>query len=197
MYNRKDSYYKKAKQSGFRSRAAYKIIEINNKYKIIKKGDKVLDAGCAPGGWSQAVSSIVGNKGVIVGIDILDMPPLDISNFHFIKGDLLKNETLDKAKSICHEYDVVISDAAPNTTGNRLTDHVNSLELVTTVFNFTKKVLKSGGNFLFKLFDGEDREDFIKDLRNFFSKVKIIRPDATRKNSFEIYVVCQEFKKDG
>ncbi|BAI79534.1 cell division protein methyltransferase FtsJ [Deferribacter desulfuricans SSM1] len=195
MYKRKDGYYKKAKHEGFRSRAAYKLSEINNKYRIIKKGDKVLDAGCAPGGWSQAAISIVGDKGLVVGIDILDISPIEAKNFYFIKGNLLDKETLKKSAEICKEYDTVISDAAPNTTGNKLTDHVNSLELVSTVFNFAKEVLKPEGNFLFKLFDGEDREDFIKQLRTSFKKVKIIRPDATRKNSFEIYVVCQGFKK--
>lgn len=195
MYKRKDGYYKKAKQEGFRSRAAYKLSEINNKYHLIKKGDKVLDAGCAPGGWSQAAISIVGDKGLVVGIDILDISPIKAKNFYFIKGNLLDKETLKKSSEICKEYDTVISDAAPNTTGNKLTDHVNSLELVSTVFNFAKEVLKPEGNFLFKLFDGEDREDFIKQLRTSFKKVKIIRPDATRKNSFEIYVVCQGFKK--
>ncbi|KAA0258948.1 RlmE family RNA methyltransferase [Deferribacter autotrophicus] len=194
MYKRKDAYYKKAKKEGFKSRAAYKLIEINNKYQLIKKGDVVLDAGCAPGGWSQAVLTIVGKKGLVVGIDILPVEGITFHNFHFIQGNLLDAETLNKVLDISRNFDTVISDAAPNTTGQKITDHVNSLELVKTILSFAEKVLKKGGNFLFKLFDGEDRDEFIKLLKTKFSTIKIIRPDATRKSSFEIYVVCKGYK---
>ncbi|MGA1845575.1 RlmE family RNA methyltransferase [Deferribacter abyssi] len=194
MYKRKDAYYKKAKKEGFKSRAAYKLIEINNKYQLIKKGDVVLDAGCAPGGWSQAVLTIVGNKGLVVGVDILPVEGITFHNFHFIQGNLLDAETLDKVLDISRNFDTVISDAAPNTTGQKITDHVNSLELVKTILSFAEKVLKKGGNFLFKLFDGEDRDEFIKLLKTKFSTIKIIRPDATRKSSFEIYIVCKGYK---
>ncbi|UOD35459.1 RlmE family RNA methyltransferase [Deferribacteraceae bacterium V6Fe1] len=193
MYKRKDGYYKMAKAEGYSSRAAYKLKEINDKYKLIKKGDTVLDAGCAPGGWLQVLSEIVGDSGKIVGVDILDIKNVKGKNIHFIKGDLTEDKTLEEVLTYSGHYHTVVSDAAPNTSGQKIVDHTNSLELVKVIFNFTKKVLVKNGNFLFKLFDGEDRDYFIKELKTYFKNVKILRPDATRKNSFEIYVICQGF----
>jgi len=193
MYKRKDGYYKMAKAEGYSSRAAYKLKEINDKYNLIKKGDTILDAGCAPGGWLQVLSEIVGDKGTIVGVDILDIKNVKRKNIYFVKGDLTIDKTLEEVLSYSNQYHAVVSDAAPNTSGQKIVDHINSLELVKTIFNFSKKVLVKNGNFLFKLFDGEDRDDFIKELKTYFKNVKILRPDATRKNSFEIYVICQGF----
>ncbi|MCX8084028.1 MAG: RlmE family RNA methyltransferase [Calditerrivibrio sp.] len=195
MYIRKDSYYKKAKQEGYRSRASYKLKELNEKYKVIKKGDKVLDVGAAPGGWSQVVLELIGEKGCVVGVDMLDMELITDKRFTFIKGDILDEVTFEKITSITDEFDTVISDVAPNTTGQKFVDHVNSVNLVKTVVSFSKRVLKRDGNLLFKLFDGEEREGLIKGLKSCFADVKIIRPDATRKNSFEIYVICKGFRK--
>jgi 23S rRNA (uridine2552-2'-O)-methyltransferase len=195
MFNRKDAFYKKAKQEGYKSRAAYKLMEINKKYSLIKKGDIVLDAGAAPGGWSQVALDIIGEKGKVVGVDLLELRGIENNNFTFIQGDLTKKDTLDQVLAICDKYDVVISDAAPNTSGQKFVDHANSIEIVKLIFEFAKKVLKNNGNFLFKLFDGEDREKFIKELKQKFSMVKIIKPDSTRKNSFEIYVVCKGMKR--
>jgi 23S rRNA (uridine2552-2'-O)-methyltransferase len=195
MFNRKDAFYKKAKQEGYKSRAAYKLMEINKKYSLIKKGDIVLDAGAAPGGWSQVALEIIGEKGKVVGVDLLELRGIENNNFTFIQGDLTKKDTLDQVLAICDKYDVVISDAAPNTSGQKFVDHANSIEIVKLIFEFAKKVLKNNGNFLFKLFDGEDREKFIKELKQKFSMVKIIKPDSTRKNSFEIYVVCKGMKR--
>lgn len=196
MYNRKDGYYNKAKKEGYASRAAYKLKELNDKYKLIKKNNTVLDAGCAPGGWLKVISEIVGQNGSVIGVDILDVKNITQKNVKFIKGDFSREETLEEVLKYSQKFDTVVSDIAPNTTGQRIVDHTNSLELVKTVFNFSKQVLKTGGDFLFKLFDGEDRELFIAELKKYFNSVKIIRPDATRKNSFEIYVVCTEFKND-
>jgi 23S rRNA (uridine2552-2'-O)-methyltransferase len=195
MYNRKDSYYKKAKKDGYSSRAAYKLKEINGKYSLIKKGDTVLDAGCAPGGWLEVLSEIVGKGGKVVGVDLLDVKNIKAQNISFIKGDLRDTNIIEKILEF-QPFDAVVSDAAPNTTGQKIVDHLNSLELVKTVFDVVKKSLKSGGNFLFKLFDGEDREEFIGELKKYFSSIKIIRPDATRKSSFEIYVILKGFKND-
>lgn len=194
MYNRKDLFYKKAKLEGYKSRAAYKLKEINKKFSIIQKHDHVLDAGAAPGGWSQVALEIIGRNGVVVGIDLLDLFGIEDENFHFIQGDLTIQSTLDKALEYCEKYDVVISDAAPNTSGQKFADHANSIEIVRFVYSFALKVLKPGGHFLFKLFDGEDRHAFVVELRKIFSTVKILKPDSTRKNSFEIYVICKGVK---
>ncbi len=196
MYNRKDSYYKKAKQQGYKSRAAYKLMELNKKYSLIKKGSKVLDAGAAPGGWSQVALEIVGEKGLVVGIDLLNIEGIENKNFHFIHGDLTNESTLRLALDYSPVYDTVISDAAPNTSGQKFADHIKSVELVTIIYNFAISVLKPKGNFLFKLFDGQEKNELVSNLKEKFKMVKFIKPDSTRKNSFEIYVVCKEFKNE-
>jgi 23S rRNA (uridine2552-2'-O)-methyltransferase len=196
MYNRKDSYYKKAKSEGYKSRAAYKLMELNKKYSLIKKGYNVLDVGAAPGGWCQVSLELVGDKGKVVGVDLLDIDGIENKNFYFIKGDLKNKNTLDKVLNFCNKFDTIISDAAPNTSGQKFADHLRSMELVELIFDFTIKVLKPNGNFLFKLFDGADRENFIKKLKQNFSMVKIFKPDSTRKNSFEIYIICKGFKSE-
>lgn len=194
MYKRKDVFYKKAKQEGYKSRAAYKLMEINKKFSFIKRNNNILDAGAAPGGWSQVALEIVGKQGVVVGIDLLEVFGIENENFHFIQGDLTVQSTLDAALAHCDRYDTVISDAAPNTSGQKFADHANSMAIVRFIYDFALQVLKPGGHFVFKLFDGEDRDAFIKELKQKFSTVKIIKPDSTRSNSFEIYVICKGVK---
>lgn len=194
MYNRKDAFYRKAKKEGYKSRAAYKLMELNKKYALYSSNSRVLDAGCAPGGWLQVVLEKV-KKTPVVGVDLIQVEGLGYPNFHFVHGDLTADETMEKVLSISPEFDTVLSDAAPNTSGTRLLDHVNSFELVNLIFDFTKKVLRENGNFCFKLFDGEDTQKLLQEVRKYFKMVKVIRPEATRKNSFEIYVVCKGFQK--
>jgi 23S rRNA (uridine2552-2'-O)-methyltransferase len=193
MYNRKDAFYRKAKAEGYKSRASYKIIELNKKYGLYNPNTRLLDAGCAPGGWSQVVLETI-KKQPVVGVDLIQVEGMGHPNFHFVLGDLTSNETLMQVLEICPEFDTVLSDAAPNTSGTRLLDHVNSCELVGIIFDFTKKVLRKNGNFCFKLFDGEDTRELLQEVRKHFTMTKVIRPEATRKNSFEIYVVCKGFK---
>jgi 23S rRNA (uridine2552-2'-O)-methyltransferase len=194
MYNRKDSYYKKAKQEGYRSRASYKLIELNEKYKLFKKGDTVLDIGAAPGGWSQVALQLIGETGTVIGVDILKMESINDKRFHFIQGDIREENIFLEIMKLKDSFDIVISDVAPNTTGQKFVDHQNSINLVNMVINFSKKMLKLKGTLLFKLFDGEDRESLVKELKKIFEEIKIIRPDATRKNSFEIYIICKGYK---
>lgn len=194
MYIRKDPFYKKAKQEGYRSRASYKLIELNQKYKIFKKDDAVLDVGAAPGGWSQVVLQLLGNSGIVVAIDLLDIVPINDKRFHFIKGDIRDEATFSEIFKIKDSFDVIISDVAPNTTGQKFVDHQNSINLIKMVINFSKTLLKNGGTLLFKLFDGQDREQLVKSLKENFNEIKIVRPDATRKNSFEIYIICKGYK---
>lgn len=196
MYNRKDRFYKKAKEEGYKSRAAYKLKEINDKHRIISKSDCILDAGAAPGGWSQVLLEIVGGNGQVVGVDLLDIEGIKNRNFTFIKGDLFDDATLEKILSIRSTYDAVVSDAAPNTSGQKFADHARSIELVNEIYLFSKNVLKEGGNFISKLFDGEDTKDFVNELKKSFEKVSIYRPKSTRKNSFEIYIICRGFRNE-
>lgn len=193
MYNRKDRFYKKAKNEGYKSRAAFKLKEINTKHKLIFRGSVVLDVGAAPGGWSQVLAELVGKSGNIVGVDIIDMEITNIDNFIFIKGDILQESTIEQIRCTCEQYDSIVSDAAPNTSGQKFADHAKSLEIVNNVFTVSRRLLKSNGNFLAKLFDGEDTKTFVDNLKRYFNNVSIYRPASTRKNSFEIYLICKGF----
>jgi 23S rRNA (uridine2552-2'-O)-methyltransferase len=192
LYDRKDAFYRKAKVEGFKSRAAYKLMELNKKHSLFRSGDAVLDVGCAPGGWVQVV--LQQKKCTVVGVDLLEVTNLEDSRFTFIQGDITKQETVDKVLDIHEKYDCVISDAAPNTSGSKLLDHVNSVDLVRLIYQFTKTVLKPGGNFVFKVFEGEDRDALVRDIKKDFNFSKMLRPEATRKNSFEMYIVFKGFK---
>ncbi|MCA1932875.1 MAG: RlmE family RNA methyltransferase [Calditerrivibrio sp.] len=193
MYIRKDSFYKKAKQEGYRSRAAYKLKELVDKYSLFSGVRSLLDVGAAPGGWSQVALELLSKDSTVVGVDILNIQPIPNQNYHFIMGDIREDDTLKRILEIKSKFDAVISDIAPNTTGQKFVDHQNSMNLIKIVVDFTKKVLKKDGVLIFKLFDGEDREKLVSDLKLIFKDLKIFRPDATRKNSFEIYVICRGF----
>ncbi|MCA1927072.1 MAG: RlmE family RNA methyltransferase [Calditerrivibrio sp.] len=193
MYIRKDSFYKKAKQEGYRSRAAYKLKELVDKYNLFSGVRSLLDVGAAPGGWSQVALELLSKDSTVVGVDILNIQPIPNQNYHFIMGDIREDDTLKRILEIKSKFDAVISDIAPNTTGQKFVDHQNSMNLIKIVVDFTKKVLKKDGVLIFKLFDGEDREKLVSDLKLIFKDLKIFRPDATRKNSFEIYVICRGF----
>ncbi|PLX71518.1 MAG: RlmE family RNA methyltransferase [Denitrovibrio sp.] len=192
MYDRKDAFYKKAKMEGFKSRAAYKLLELNKKHALFRSGDTVLDIGCAPGGWVQVV--LQQKKSIVVGVDLLEVMNLEDTRFTFIQGDITEQATVEQVLEAAPVYDCVVSDAAPNTSGSKLLDHVNSVDLVRLIYSFTKKVLKKGGNFTFKVFEGEDRSDLVKDIKKDFDFCKMLRPEATRKKSFEMYIVLKGFK---
>jgi len=145
------------------------------------------------GGWSQVALELLSDA-TIVGVDILPITPITHKNYHFIQGDIRFEETISKILEISDKYDAVISDIAPNTTGQKFVDHQNSINLIRMVLEFTKKVLKKNGLFLFKLFDGQEREALVGDLKTLFSDVRVTRPDATRKSSFEIYIMLEDIK---
>ncbi len=190
MYQRKDYYYQKAKQQGYRARASFKLLQINKKYNLIKKTDAILDLGCAPGSWIQAVKKIQNNKGQIIGIDIVPMKP--ILGAEFILGDITKKGTLKKMK---HKFDVVLSDMAPKTSGKIQLDVELSLKLSEMAFNVAKKYLKVKGNFLCKVFQGKGYQSFFNDIKSHFEFCKTYVPKATRKNSKEVYIVAKGFKR--
>ncbi|RMF96533.1 MAG: RlmE family RNA methyltransferase [Candidatus Schekmanbacteria bacterium] len=195
MYNRKDSYYRKAKKEGYRSRAAYKLIEINDKYKLLKKGMIVADIGCAPGGWSQVALDKVGSKGKVIGVDILTIKPLGNENYHFINGDFTSLEIMETIKETAGvPFDLVLSDISPNTTGIKVRDQALSLEICQLVFRFSLSVLKEGGDLLMKIFQSDDMKTLVSELRNSFEKVKIVKPKSSRKESGEVYLLAQKKK---
>ena len=189
----KDPFVIQAQKDGYRSRAAYKLIEIDKKYKIIKSGITAVDLGAAPGGWSQVLSKKIGLNGKVVGIDLLEVPP--IKGIDFIQGDFMQedilNEMVDKLEN--KPIDLVISDMAPNISGIKMVDQQKAIYLNELAFDFATKHLKQNGCFLVKSFVGKDFEEFVKNLRSCFKKVYKIKPDSSRSRSAEIFLLGYEF----
>ncbi len=185
--DRRDYFYRKAKDEGYRSRAAFKLKQINQKFNIIKKRDAVVDLGAAPGGWLQVAKELSGGR--VVGVDIL--PIEEIDGVDTIKGDIRLDVTVEKIReSIKKEgADVVICDAAPNLSGNWSYDHARSIDLATSALECARKILKPGGNFAVKVFQGDMFPEFLDKVRQHFVKVQAFSPEASRKQSAEIYVI--------
>jgi 23S rRNA (uridine2552-2'-O)-methyltransferase len=194
-YKRKDHFHKKAKSDGYRSRAVYKLQEIQKRFRLFRQGNRVLDIGAAPGGWLQAVAEYVGKKGSIVGVDLLPIDPLPLPQVQIILGDVnepeVREETLNALGGKAH---VVLSDMAPNTTGIRITDCARSHDLACIAFDMAMHCLRPGGHFVVKIFPGSDFEDYLGMCKQAFRKVKTTKPEATRKASVEVYVICTDFK---
>ena len=195
MYKRKDSYYLQAKKEGYRSRSAYKLTEIARKESVVRPGDFVVDAGAAPGGWSQILLSLLGSKGKVAAVDILPMEPLPGENYRFFQEDLSLPSLPDRILGFLgRKADAVVSDAAPNTSGIAFTDQARSAELVRVVFSLSRKTLKEGGTFLAKIFEGQESDAVFKELKAEFETVRRIRPSATRKESSELYLLAKGFR---
>jgi 23S rRNA (uridine2552-2'-O)-methyltransferase len=194
LYKRKDSYYRKAKEEGFRSRAAYKLMELDRAHRLMKKGGRVLDAGCAPGGFLQVAAGAVGDRGVVVGIDLLECAPAG-SNVKVLRGDAREPEDcrrlLDLLGGPAH---CILSDMAPNTSGVGFADAYKSFELASTVLDLCKTHLKPGGNLLVKVFLGGEFEGLKKRAQGMFRSVVVTRPDATRSASREVYLIGLSYK---
>ena len=184
-----DPYVQKAQREGFRSRAAYKLLEILEKDKLISPGKKVVDLGAAPGGWTQVVARMVGEKGVVIAMDILPMDPL--AGVEFIQGDFREDNVLEKLREILagREVDLVLSDMSPNVTGVAAVDQPRSIYLCELALEFARESLKPGGDFLIKVFQGEGFEPFLKEMRATFNKVVTRKPEASRSNSREVYLL--------
>ena len=192
---KKEYFYNEAKRTGYRSRSAFKLKQIQNKFKIIKQTDFVLDLGAAPGGWSQVLNEIIGENGKIVGIDLFNIKPID--GVQFLQEDITEKSTILKIIKIVGEngVDVILSDMSPNISGNYSIDHANSIHLCKQSLNLADKILKDNGNFLCKLFMGEEFDGFIKIVKNKFKNVKFYSPPASRKSSSEIYLIGRNFLK--
>ena len=192
---KKEHFYRAAKKEGYRSRAAYKLKQIQNRFHIIRRGDVVIDLGAAPGGWTQVAREIVGEKGLVVGIDLQPIKP--IKDAIFIVGDMTRKETIEKIKEKIgnKKVDVIISDMSPNISGNYSLDHANSIWLAENALDFVKKFLKNNGNFICKVFEGELLKEFLNKVKANFEVVKLHYPPASRKSSSEIYVIAKIFKK--
>ncbi len=189
---KRDGYYRQAKKAGYRSRSAYKLKQINDRYKVISARDIVIDLGAAPGGWSQVANEIVGPKGMVVGVDIQRIEPLE--SVTFLKGDVTRPEILEKLRSIITKADVVISDMSPNITGHYSMDHAKSIDLAENALEIAKNYLKENGNFVVKVFQGDLFDDYLKEVTSKFRFIKVHTPKASRKSSSEIYVIGKGFK---
>ncbi|MEP1552732.1 MAG: 23S rRNA (uridine(2552)-2'-O)-methyltransferase RlmE [Paraglaciecola sp.] len=189
-----DPYVKKAQADGYRSRASYKLLEINNKDKLFKSGDLVMDLGAAPGGWSQVIAPVIGDSGQLIASDILPMD--SIIGAHFIQGDFTEESVYNEILAALDnkKVDVVVSDMAPNLSGVKTTDQYSSIYLVELALDMARNVLKPNGSFCAKVFQGVGYEAYVKDVRTSFSKVVIRKPEASRPRSREVYVVGKGFK---
>lgn len=192
---RKDRFYFKAKKEGYPARSAYKIIELNKRFGIFKPGRKIVDLGCAPGGWLMVAEEILAGKGTLVGIDLLPLHYTPLATTHFIQGDFTAPAERVKIKTLLKgQADWVLSDMSPDISGIAFRDTFQSTELAGSALEFVLEILKPQGGFLFKVFPGPELEDFRKQLARHFKKVRTVIPEATRQSSTEIYIVCQEIK---
>ncbi|HAI16342.1 MAG TPA: 23S rRNA (uridine(2552)-2'-O)-methyltransferase RlmE [Gammaproteobacteria bacterium] len=188
-----DAYVKKSKYEGYRSRASYKLLEIQRKDNFIKPGMTVVDLGAAPGGWSQVAAELVGDRGRVIASDIL---PMDIiANVEFVQGNFTEQGVLDKLVDQLRgsQVDLVISDMAPNMSGMKGIDQPQAMNLAELALDMSRSVLKPGANFLVKVFQGEGFESFRQELRETFRTVKTRKPAASRTKSSEIYLLAGDY----
>jgi len=185
-----DAYVLKAREQGYRSRAVFKLAEIQQKDRIIKPGELVLDLGAAPGGWSEYAQQIVGDQGKVIALDLLPIEP--IAGVEFIQGDFTEQQTLDRLLALIDDrrLDLVLSDMAPNLSGMDSVDQPRSIYLAELAFDLARQFLAVDGVFVIKLFQGEGFEDLVSLFRLSFKSVRFRKPDASRARSSEIYAVC-------
>ena len=188
-----DPYVAEAQRRGYRSRAAFKLIQLDEKFHFLGKGKRIVDLGCAPGGWTQV--AVMRNKGAgkVVGIDILETQPIEGATL--IQQDFTEEDAADKLKALLNgKADIVMSDMAANTTGHQQTDHLRTIGLVEAAYEFAKEVLADGGIFIAKVFQGGAEGGLLADAKKNFAKVGHCKPDASRQGSPETYLVCIGFR---
>lgn len=191
----KDHYFNKAKSENFLARSVYKLEEIDEKYKILKPGMQVVDFGYHPGSWIQYVSRVIGDNGTVVGIDIreLNKALTGIKNVRVYQKDIFDIHDLSQL-GVDGQFDVVLSDMAPNTTGIKSLDQDRSLNLVESVFGLLPRFLKPGGNFVIKVFDSQFAQNYLKEQKGLFNEFHFLKPKSTRSVSKEFFVIGKNFK---
>ena len=191
----KDHYFNKAKSENYLARSIYKLEEIDEKYKILKPGMLVVDFGYHPGSWIQYTSKVIGDEGRVVGIDIREVNKKlsGVKNVRVYQKDIFDIHDL-KQLDVEGQFDVVLSDMAPNTTGIKSLDQDRSLNLVESVFNLLPKFLRPGGNFVIKVFDSQNAQNFLKEQKNLFKEFHYLKPKSTRSISKEFFVIGKNFK---
>ena len=189
-----DPFVKQAQKDGYRSRSAYKLLELNESDHLLKPGMRVMDLGSTPGGWSQVAGRLIGGKGRILATDILPMDSLP--NVDFIQGDFTDEAIVQQLLDWLDggKFDLVMSDIAPNLSGISISDQAKSIYFLELALDTVRKTLKPGATFVAKMFQGSGSDQYIKELRTHFSKVSIRKPSASRKESREVYLVAKGFK---
>ncbi len=188
-----DPYVARAKREGYRSRAAFKLLEIDERFHLLKPGQRVIDLGAAPGGWSQVAAKVVGPSGRVVGIDLLEIAPL--AGIDFIQLDFLDDSAPERLKALLGgPADIVLSDMAANATGHKKTDHLRIIGLAETAAEFAREVLAPGGAYLAKVLQGGTENALLADLKRDFSSVRHVKPAASRADSSELYVLAMGFR---
>ena len=196
MTNKRDSnrehYYKMAKKENYRSRASYKLLQLNKKYKIIKNGDYVVDLGAAPGGWSQVALDVVGDKGKVIAVDLNRIKPFKVDNFVQITGDFTKDEIINMIEDeLVLDANVILSDAAPKLSGIKDIDQIKSMDIAINALKIADSILKIGGSMIIKAFQGEGFEDYLKNVKKKFRIVKTTKPPSSKKGSMEMYIIAK------
>lgn len=193
---KKEFYYRKAKEEKFRSRASYKLLQSVKKYKFIKPGYVVLDLGAAPGGWTQVARKLVEDTGFVLAVDLKQIEPFEDSNVRTVIGDVSENQTVKNILELLpRSADVVVSDVAPNVSGIWELDNARQIDLARQSLKVAASVLRYGGNFFVKVFQGSSTNRFIDDVKRQFSFVKLVKPKASRSKSAELYVLGMNYKK--
>jgi 23S rRNA (uridine2552-2'-O)-methyltransferase len=193
---KREYYYRKAKEEKFRSRASYKLLQAVKKYKFIKPGYVVLDLGAAPGGWTQAARQLVEDSGFVLAVDLKQIESFDESNVRTVIGDVSEPQTVKVILELLpHSADVVVSDVAPNVSGIWELDNARQIDLAQQSLKVAASVLRYGGNFFVKVFQGSSTNRFINEVRQQFSFVKMVKPRASRSKSAELYVLGMNYKK--
>jgi len=189
----KDHYHRLAKEEGYRSRAAYKLLQISKKYQLIMEGDTVVDLGAAPGGWMQVARTIVGEKGYVLGIDLKPIEAFPWPNVESLVGDIRDVEELKLQERLPKKADAVLSDVSPNISGIWEVDHAKQIELAEASLKLASTILRSRGNFLVKAFQGDLLNGFVREVKRSFSVVKLVKPMASRAKSSEVYILGLKF----
>lgn len=188
---RRDYFYRKAKEEQLRSRAAYKLLEVVDKYGLIRRGDVVVDLGAAPGGWMQVALDVVGSRGFVLGVDVKEIEPFEKKNVRTVVADITDSGTVDLVCGLLPGLaDVVVSDVSPSVSGVWEVDHARQVDLARRSLVIAGRVLRRRGGFFVKVFQGDLLDEFVDELRDVFGFVRFVKPRASRRESSELFVLC-------